>query len=564
MEKKNKDAHDDLLRALEKRTAARQIDRRGFLRLTAAMGVQASLAAFMADRALASPVPQANAGPASSYDYIVVGAGSAGSVVANRLSAGGKARVLLIEAGGSDVDRSTLTSPFIWPANFKTDVDWGYRTVPQANAENRVFDWPRGKVIGGSSSINAMIWAWGHQADFDEWAYAGNAGWSFGQLKELFQAVERCTRENASAQRGSIGPMHVGSMKTPNPMTASFLEACRQTGHTVLPDVNGPVVEGAGYMDLSIKDDKRFSVVHGYLLPALTRENLTLVTSAIVEKLLFEGERCIGVRLRMNGESRDIRAERETIVSAGAIESPRLLMVSGIGAAEELRRLGIKQVVNLPGVGENLQDHLMVDAFVAETREKIPPGFRFDGHMFYRTSANAYVPDMQVLFIPAALGTAQLKRNEGFTLRAGLVRPQSRGRIRLTSQQPGSRLLIDPVYLGARADLDALVAAVAHCREIGMAEGLSAYRKRDIGFAPAGKAAIADFVKRNVDSYWHPVGTCAMGIHERAVVNPQLQVYGVSGLRVADASIMPTITSANTNAPTIVIGEKAARMILAA
>lgn len=549
-----------MLAQLERRASAGQIDRRGFLRLAAALGVQTSLAMSLADKALA--VPGADRQIERAYDYIVVGAGSAGSVVANRLSEAGSRRVLLIEAGSGDVEGDLLTSPYKWGANCGKDVDWAYQTVPQPKAYNRVFDWPRGKVIGGSSSINAMIWVWGHQADFDEWAYAGNDGWNYARVKPVFQSIEQCVREHGSSERGNSGPMHVGTMSHANPLNPAFFAACRDAGHTVLRDVNGPIQEGAGMMDLSVKDDKRFSVVHGYLLPVINRDSFTLLTGAFVEKLLMNGTRCTGVRIRIDGKSRDILALNETIVAAGAVESPRLLLQSGIGDASALRRFGIDPVIDLPGVGENLQDHLMLNGFVAEAKERIPyTGFRSDSHVFYRTGRQAFVPEIQTIFVPSALSDT-LERNQGYSMLVGLVRPQSRGRLSLTSAAPGSPLLIDPGYLSAQADLDALAVGAEHARDIGLADGFKEIRKREVNGLPRGKAAIAEFVARNCQTYWHPVGTCSMGIHEKAVVNPQLQVYGAQGLRIADASVMPTITSGNTNAPTIMIGERAAKMII--
>ncbi len=549
-------ADESWLSHLERRAALGQIDRRGFLKLAAALGVQATVSDF----AFAAPGERKIA---AAYDYIVVGAGSAGCAVAARLAEGGARKVLLLEAGGADTERASLTSPHAWGANCGKDVDWGYQTTPQARANNRVFDWPRGKVVGGSSSINAMIWVWGHQADFDGWAYAGNEGWDYARVKPVFQSIETSTRAKTGAGRGTSGPMHVGSMSRANPLNQAFFESCRQAGHAVHADVNGPIREGAGLMDLSVKDDKRFSVAHGYLMPALQRENFTLVTGATVEKLLFAGTRCTGVRVRIDGNVRDIVANEETILSSGALDSPRLLLQSGVGNADELRKLGIKPVADLPGVGENLHDHLMLNAFVAEVREPLNHnGFRTDSHVFYRTNGNGFVPDIQTIFVPAALNPS-LQRNQGYSMLVGLVRPQSRGRLKLATAEPGGPLLIDPGYLTAQADLDALVDGAERARDIGMAGGFAPIRKRDTGQLPRGREAIADYVRRNCQSYWHPVGTCAMGLNERAVVNPQLQVRGVERLRIADASVMPTITTGNTNAPAIMIGERAARMIAA-
>jgi len=557
------DEQQRLLASLHARAAAGQIDRRGFLRLTAAAGIASAVAVGLIDQVMAAPVVQGRGrhSLAGSYDYIVVGAGSAGCTVAARLSENSECRVLLIEAGGADISRPVLQSPVLWPSTFGTDVDWAYRTIPQARAARRIVDWPRGKVLDGSSSINAMIWVWGHAADFDQWAYAGSHGWDYARLRPLFQKVETCVRKNSNGNRGVNDPMHVEPLAEPHPLAAGFFEACEERGHQVLADVSAPIRDGAGYVDFNTKDGQRFSVVHGYLLPALQRQNLTVLTGARVGALSFRGTHCTGVRLRIGGEQHDILADQETVLCAGVVESPRLLMLSGVGNAEELRRHGISVVSNLPGVGENLQDHPFIVAFVAETKAPMAPGSRAGSHLFFRSTPDAYSPDTHALLATAAVGTTEIKPNAGFSIRIALLRPQSRGCVRIASADPNAPLLIDPNYLSAPADLTTLCAAVEHSRAIGSAPGLAEWRKREIPRIPRGKRELSDFVAQNVGSYWHPVGTCAMGVHAEAVVDPSLRVYGTTHLRVADASIMPTITTGNTNAPTIVIAERAAEMI---
>jgi len=355
--------------------------------------------------------------------------------------------------------------------------------------------------------------------------------------------------------------MHVEPVAEPNPLTAGFFKACEEMGHQVFEDVSAPIRDGAGYVDFNTKDDQRFSVVHGYLLPALQRRNLTIVTGARVAGLSFKGTRCTGARLWIGSEHRDVVAEHETVLCAGVLESPRLLMLSGVGNAETLRRHGISVVSDLPGVGENLQDHPFIVGFVAETKAPMAPGSRAGSHLFFRSTPDVHSPDTHALLATAAVGTAEIKPNEGFSIRIGLVRPQSRGRIGITSADPNAPLLIDPSYLSAAADLTALCAAVEHARAIGSAPGLSGWRKREIPRVPRGKRELNDFLAENIGSYWHPVGSCAMGVHAEAVVDPSLRVYGTTHLRVADASIMPTITSGNTNAPTIAIAERAVEML---
>jgi choline dehydrogenase len=394
---------------------------------------------------------------------------------------------LLIEAGGSDINRPALQSPVLWPSNFGTDVDWAYRTTPQARAAGRVIDWPRGKIIGGSSSINAMIWVWGHAADFDHWAEAGGEGWDYAQLRPVFQSIETCARNGANRSRGRDGPMHVEPVAEPNPLSAGFFGACQDIGHQVADDVGAPIRDGAGYIDFNTKDGRRFSVVHGYLLPALERENLTLLTGARVEVLSFEGHRCTGVRLQHGAERHEIMAEQETILCAGVVESPRLLMLNGIGNAEQLHRYGIAVVSDLPGVGENLQDHCFMVGFIGETKAPMVPS-RAGSHLFFRSTREAPSPNIQALLATSALGIADVKPNEAFSIRLALLRPRSRGRIQITSTDPTAPLLIDPGYLSAEADLTALCAAVEHSRAIGSAAGLSEWRKREIARIPAEKS----------------------------------------------------------------------------
>jgi choline dehydrogenase len=409
------DVQRRLLASLLRRAAAGQIDRRGFLHLAAAIGQEVGFAAALANQVMAAPLVQGQGGRSidRAYDYIIVGAGSAGCAIAARLSENAACRVLLVEAGGADISRSALQSPVLWASNFGTDVDWAYRTIPQAKAAGRIIDWPRGKVIGGSSSINAMIWVWGAAADFDQWAYAGCQGWDYARLKPVFQSLETRARKSPNSDRGTNGPLHVEPVADPNPLSAGFFKACEDLGHQLLEDAGAPVRDGAGYMEFNTKDGRRFSVVHGYLLPALERPNLTVLTGTRVQALSFEGDRCTGIRLQVGAAHHEVIAERETVLCAGVVESPRLLMLSGVGNAGELRRYGITLVSNLPGVGENLQDHCFLVGFVAETKAPIPRT-RAGSQLFFRTMKEAYGPDIHAVLGTAALGTTEVKPHEGF------------------------------------------------------------------------------------------------------------------------------------------------------
>jgi choline dehydrogenase len=495
-----------------------------------------------------------------SYDHIIVGAGSAGSVVAARLSAQDACRVLLLEAGGADVNRPSMVEPGRHRENWGTDADWQYRTVPQSHLNGRVVEWARGKVLGGSSTINAMAWVWGHKTDFDAWAADGNTGWDFASLEPVFKRMETCVRAGRKGARGTSGPMWLSSFSANDPFIEAFLSSCRQAGHAVIEDVNGPVEAGAGPADMNVKDGRRFSVAQAYLLPVLGRKNLTVLTNTLVESLVFEGARCVGIRCRIDGHRREIRSDHDVVLSAGCIESPRLLMVSGIGNAGHLKRLGIEVIADLPGVGENLHDHCQLRTFSADAGQTaISP--RLDAHLFLRSSDTLPVPDLHIGLAQAANAMPGAAPGGGFTLLAGLFRPRSRGRLALTSADVHAPLHIDPNYLANTSDMDALCVAAQVSIELGMSTALSPWHAGELRTAPAGKGEQRDFIKRNVTSYRHPVGTCAMGLGNRTVVDPMLRVHGIANLRVADNSVMPNITTGHTLAPTLVIAEKAASMI---
>ncbi len=502
----------------------------------------------------------------ANYDVVVVGSGSAGAVIARRLVDRG-ARVLLLEAGGPDTNPAIHDPARLWDL-WDSEEDWGYRTVPQAACANRRLHLPRGKVLGGSSALNGMIYVRGHRADYDGWAALGNHGWSYDEVLPIFKRSEDFDR-GADEYHGSGGPMSVISRYEPHPVTVAAVAAAQEVGIPFNDDYNGATLEGVNYSQVTIKDGRRHGVAEAFLRPVLDDPNLTVLTLAAAWRLVFEGTRCVGVEYVRDQDLGEARAEHEVVVCAGVIESPRLLMLSGIGPADELRRLGIEPLVDLPGVGENLHDHVLCP-IILPARRRVPPPApgqqALQGQLFWRTRSDLARPDQQPLFIHLPLYAEGMQGPpEGVTLLGGLIRPVSRGSIRLTSADPGDPLLIDPAYLASDEDLAALAASVELCREIGRQPALTEWMRKELypGKDVANGEALREYVRQNAITYHHQVGTCKMGVDELAVVDPELRVRGLEGLRVADASVMPEVTTGNTHAPAVMIGERASDLIAA-
>jgi choline dehydrogenase len=506
---------------------------------------------------------------ARSYDYIIVGAGSAGCVVARRMVDAG-AVVLLLEAGGPGEGVASLSNPPQWPENIGSPYDWAYRYEPSPHVAGRSIRLSLGKVLGGSGRINALVWARGNRADYDAWAEAGSPGWDFCSVLPLFKKSEDW-EDGATEFRGAGGPIRIERARGLHPVAAALIDAGRSYGMPYLDDMNVPAPEGAGAMNLNVKGGARHDPAHAYLWPVLGRNNLTVVTEAHVVKLTLSGTRCTGLEFLFDGRQHSARASREVILCAGAIHTTRLLLLSGIGPQEELAPLGIDTAVDLPGVGRNLQDHPFVAGLCFEAKRPLPPPNHdlAGSTAFWKSRPGLSVPDLMVLPVQVPYVSDEIAAQfrippNTFSIVPALVRVRSRGYLRLRTSEYNGPLEIQPNFLAEQADVDALVAGVELGLDLASQPAFRDLTRRWV--APPerlSREGTVTFIRRSCLSYQHPVGTCAMGPGREAVVDAELRVRGALGLRVADASVMPTIPSANTHAPTVMIGEFASRLLLA-
>lgn len=501
------------------------------------------------------------------YDYIVIGAGSAGCVIANRLTKDRDTTVLLLEAGNPDT-KPEIQIPAECVNLLGTEVDWGYFTEPEPYLNHRKVFSSRGKVLGGSSSINFMFYVRGNPHDYDHWQSLGNPGWSYQNVLPYFKKSEQQQR-GASEFHGVDGELSVTDPISPNVVSKCFIDAAIAFGYDYNPDFNGKQQEGVGLYQLTVKDGKRHSAAAAFLVPILDRSNLTVTTGALVTRLLFEGTRAVGVEYLHEGMLHQIRVDREVILSAGTFDSPKLLMLSGIGDAAYLQSMGIPVVVDLPGVGQNLQDHLLVPVAYQATQDLYPASTSSIAEVgfFLHSEGNSEVaPDFQFFFGPNLFVPPGYPRPEwAFTGAVSLTRFQNIGSVSLKSLDPKDAPMFRMNYLQSEADAQKLVFAIKLMRQLLHTSFFDKFRGAELapGAEVQSDEAIEAYIRNNCGTAWHPVGTCKMGIDSMAVVDPELRVHGVKGLRVVDASIMPTITTGNTNAPTIMIGEKAADLIKA-
>ena len=566
---------NEVMQVLLDRVATGQMSRLRFLIAASAAGPVAAVPSVsQVDHAFAASENQATnqANLDGAYDYIVVGAGAAGSVVAGELSKTG-AKVLIVESGGADT-APTINNPSIWFYNVAGPLDWNLPITPVPQLNNRKFNMALGHVLGGGTSINAVTWSRGMERDFAAWERSGAKGWGFNEVLPVYKAQEDW-EGGANQWRGAGGPVHIRKPGDPHPTAPAFIEAARQMGLPILEDVNGPMQSGAGYVNMNVAaDGTRVSAARAFLRPNLDRPNLTLLLDANVTKVVFTGDRASGVVLVSGDSVKSVSATREVILAAGAIHSSKLLMLSGVGDAEQLHKLGIKPVANLQGVGQNLQDHVLLSGVVYQYKGKMPDrpvdSNAVDALAYLSSGVDSHTTDISLVLeqipfaTPDAIARFGAVPKEGFTIAPALTQPTSRGYVQLISNDWRDAPTIKVNHLGTDRDLAALLRAIEAARELGGKSAFDSLREAEIiPGAKASRTDLIDLARTASASFGHPVGTAKIGTGPEAVVDSDLRVHGLRSLRVADASVMPSIVSAPTMAASVMIGGRAAELIKA-
>lgn len=537
------------------------MDRRRFLKTLLAAGVSAAFAVELADQAAMAAENQSarRAHLLASYDYIVVGAGAAGCVLANRLSTNPAVNVLLLEPGSANLDQPKLYDPMLWPLNLGSETDWAYVSAPQAGFNGRELPLGAGRVIGGSASINGCVWIRGDARDYLAWERAAGPEWGVSRMFSNFRRIESYSGASDS-RRGRDGPIGTTTLAEGHPLTRPLIEAGHEFGFRDVAFNGDPLIDGVGLGDVNIRDGRRSGPAQGYLLPVLSRPNLTLLTGVEVMSLIIEGGVCRGVNAVSGDAPVRFRADTEVVVSTGALRSPKILLLSGIGPADDLRALGIAVHADSPRVGRGLQDGVSVTGVEFQTRQSLPPPIGNALGCFYyaRTNRAGEGPNLQIISTQFGTGSDP---SASFLLVPSLIKPRSRGELRLTSADPRSPARIDPRCLSAPADLEALSRGLELATDIGLSRRLSSITN---GVAFPGRLSREQriaYIRNASYTSDHPSSTCAMGSDQRSVLDPKLRVRGVRGLRVVDASAMPELPASNIHAPTLMLAENAARLM---